>query len=80
MTKIKVIYGTEWCGDCVRSTKYLAEHNVPYKWIDIDSDVDGKRKTIELNKGKARVPTIVFEDGTILVEPTNRELKKKLKE
>ena len=78
MTSIKVIYGTEWCGDCVRSKKFLDENNIPYIWIDIDEDIEAKRKATELNNGKARVPTIVFDDGSLLVEPSNEELKEKL--
>ena len=31
-----------------------------------------------LNKGMERVPTIVFPDGSILVEPTDEELASKL--
>ena len=80
MTKIKVIYGTEWCGDCTRAKKYLDDRGIPYAWIDTDSSAEGAEKIKELNKGKGRVPTIVFEDGSILIEPTNKELKRKLKE
>ena len=31
-----------------------------------------------MNNGKQIVPTIVFDDGTVLVEPTNAELAEKL--
>jgi mycoredoxin len=31
-----------------------------------------------INKGFKSVPTIVFPDGTVLVEPSNAELEKKL--
>ena len=78
MTKIKIIYGTEWCGDCKRSKKLLDEHNVTYQWIDIDFDEDARAKAADLNGGKWKVPTIVFTDGSILIEPSNEELSKKL--
>ncbi len=78
MTVIEVIYGTEWCGDCIRSKKFLDENNISYKWIDTDFDEDAKAKNAELNNGKGRVPTIVFSDGTILVEPSDEELGEKL--
>jgi len=77
MTRIEVIYGNERCGDCKRAKKFLDERGYPYAWIDIDKSAEGKRKVSELS---GRIPTIVFEDGSILVEPTNNELKKKLKE
>ncbi len=78
MVSIKVIYGTEWCGDCKRSKKFLDNHNIPYKWIDIDFDEKAKEKTKELNDGKTKVPTIIFDDDSILVEPSNFELADKL--
>ncbi len=37
MAEIRV-FGAPWCPDCKRSKKFLAEHRVPYDWIDIDQD------------------------------------------
>jgi glutaredoxin-related protein len=42
MADIKV-YGAPWCPDCKRSKKFLAEHRIPYEWIDIDDDTEGLR-------------------------------------
>jgi glutaredoxin-like protein len=78
MVSIKVMYATSWCGDCKRSKRFLDNNNIPYKEIDIDQDEEGRRRTMELNNGKAKVPTIIFDDDSILVEPSNKELAKKL--
>ena len=78
MVTIKVIYGTEWCGDCKRSKRFLDTRNIPYTWVDIDDDKEARVRTMELNNGKAKVPTIVFDDDSILVEPSNFQLAKKL--
>ena len=72
------VYGTPWCPDCRRSKQFLGEQRVPYKWIDIDQDDDGRRYVQQVNEGKQIIPTVVFEDGSILVEPTNAELASKL--
>jgi glutaredoxin-like protein len=72
------VYGTHWCGDCVRSETLLKSRNIPYRWIDIDKDDVARAYVIEVNGGYASVPTIIFADGEILVEPSNRELVKKL--
>ena len=77
MTNIKVIYGNQRCGDCKRAKKFLDERGYSYAWIDIDKSEEGRKKVSELS---GRIPTIIFEDGSILVEPTNKELLKKLKE
>lgn len=78
MVSIKAMYATSWCGDCRRSKRFLDSNNIPYKEIDIDKDKEGRKITMELNKGKAKVPTIVFDDDSILIEPSNKELAEKL--
>ncbi len=73
-----IMYGTSWCGHTRRSRKLLEEYQVPYTWIDIDINLDGRRFVESINHGMRSVPTIVFPDGTILVEPSDRELTRKL--
>ena len=75
--KIKV-YGAPWCPDCKRAKQFLGEQRVPYAWIDVDEDPEGLRFIEQVNNGKHIIPTIVFEDGSVLVEPTNAELAQKL--
>ncbi len=70
-------YGTTWCGDCIRSKAFLDENKVEYEMIDIDKDGKAAKYVEKVNKGNRSVPTIVFEDGSILVEPTNEDLGKK---
>jgi thioredoxin reductase (NADPH) len=72
------VYGAHWCPDCRRSKQFLGEHQIPYNWIDIEQDAEAEAHVIELNGGKRIIPTIVFEDGSHLVEPSNAELATKL--
>ena len=69
-----VLYGTTWCGDCKRSKQFLAEQRVPYTFVDVDADPKGLHVVESQNDGKHIIPTIVFPDGTVLVEPSNAEL------
>src|SRR5919106_1352894 len=79
MTDSKVtVYGAYWCPDCRRSKKFLGEQFIPFRWVDIEQDLAGEAYVLEKNDGKRIIPTIVFEDGSFLVEPTNAELAKKL--
>jgi len=79
MTEPKItLYGAYWCPDCRRSKKFLGEQFVPFKWIDIEQDKEAEAFVVQKNNGKRIIPTIVFEDGSFLVEPTNAELAKKL--
>jgi glutaredoxin-like protein len=77
-SKMIVVYGTTWCSDCKRSMQFLDEQQIPYRWIDIDRDAEAKVYVEKVNEGKRSVPTIVFTDGGILVEPSNDELAEKL--
>jgi len=79
MTDPKVtVYGAYWCPDCRRAKKFLGEQFVPYKWVDIEQDKEAEEYVLKRNDGKRIIPTIVFEDDTFLVEPSNAELAKKL--
>jgi len=69
------MYTTSWCGDCKRSKAFLDEKGVDYDEVDIEKDA---RAAKFVNHGNRSVPTIVFDDGSTLVEPTNEELEKKL--
>ena len=72
------VYGAYWCSDCRRAKKFLGEQFIPYRWVDIEQDLAGEAYVLGKNNGKRIIPTIVFEDGSFLVEPTNAELAKKL--
>lgn len=73
-----IIYGTEWCGDCRRARRLLDQHNIPYQWINIDRDREAERFVLATNGGMRSVPTIVFPDQSMLVEPSSYLLAKKL--
>jgi thioredoxin reductase (NADPH) len=72
------LYGAHWCPDCRRSKQFMGEHQIPYEWVDIEQDKDAEQLVIEKNNGKRIIPTIVFADGSFLVEPSNAELAAKL--
>ncbi len=73
-----VVYGTEWCPDCSRARRLLERNNVAYSWVDVDRERQADAFVRSVNQGKRSVPTIVFPDGSILVEPTNQYLTEKL--
>ncbi len=69
-----VMYGADWCGDCRRAKSVFAEHGVAYQYIDLDAEPDQVSNVLERNDGVRRIPVIVFDDDTHLVEPTNEAL------
>jgi len=76
-TLIKV-YGTTWCGDTRRAKQFLTDHQIDYEWIDIDADKTGEEYVMSVNNGNRSVPTILFPDGSVLVEPSSFELMAKM--
>lgn len=67
-------YATTWCHDCARSKSYLDSRNIPYEYINIDEVPEAAEEVIKINQGMRSVPTIVFPNGEILVEPSDYEL------
>ena len=78
-TKDKIkIYGTNWCGDTRRARQFFADHKIDYEWIDIDQDKTAAEYVKSVNNGCRSVPTILFPDGSLLVEPSSMQLREKL--
>ena len=73
-------YTTDWCGDCVRSKALLNKYNINFNEINVDINEEANEYIKSLQVNQRRIPTIVFEDGTFLVEPSDVELENKLKE
>ncbi len=72
------VYGADWCPDCRRAKRLLDERKVSYQWVDIETNRAGEKFVLETNHGSRTIPTIVFGDGSILVEPSNPQLIAKL--
>jgi mycoredoxin len=72
-----VMYATEYCSDCMRAKKFFEANNIPHLRVGLEGNVDATSFVMQLNRGYRSVPTIVFPDGSILVEPDWEELKAK---
>lgn len=73
-----IVYSTTWCPDCHRAKRFLGEQRIPYVNVDIEKDSEALAYVEQVNKGMRIIPTIVFPDGDILVEPSNAALAEKL--
>jgi mycoredoxin len=73
-----VMYGTTWCPDCQRALRVLQQHGAAFLYVNIEEDATAADYVVQVNNGYRSVPTIVFPDGSILVEPSNAELQAKL--
>jgi len=73
-----IIYGTTWCGTTRRARRVFEEEKIDYVWVDIDTDESAAKYVESVANGFRSVPTIVFPDGSILVEPSTYQLREKL--
>jgi mycoredoxin len=72
-----VMYTTEYCPDCHRAKKFFEVNNIPHLRIGLEGNREATEFVMQVNKGNRSVPTIIFPDGSILVEPSWDELKRK---
>ncbi|GIK10721.1 MAG: NrdH-redoxin [Anaerolineaceae bacterium] len=78
MEKNIIVYGADWCPDCRRTRAFLKRHEVAYEDVNIEENPEAAETVKRINGGNRSIPTIVFPDGSILVEPSNNELAEKL--
>jgi glutaredoxin-like protein len=71
------MYGTSWCPDCRRAKEFFSKHGIEYENVDIDEVTEATPFVKNLNNGKRIIPTIVFPNGELLVEPSDLQLKEK---
>jgi len=72
------LYGADWCSDCKRSKKFLGEQRIQYTYINIEHDQDGQAFVQKVQNGGMSIPTIVFDDESVLIEPSNSQLAAQL--
>ncbi|HUI88966.1 MAG TPA: FAD-dependent oxidoreductase [Anaerolineales bacterium] len=72
------VYGAVWCPDCKRAKQFFGDQRIPYLNVDLDQDPKSIAFIEKINAGKRIIPTILFPDGDILVEPSNAQLAQKL--
>ena len=75
-----VMYTTDICGDCRRAKAFFEANQISFVQIKIEGDPQATKFGAEINHGYHSVPTIVFPDGSVLVEPTWEELRKKFQQ
>jgi len=74
------MYATTWCGDCRMAKRWFDSHDIPYEYINIEEDDSAAEYVRRVNGGMQSVPTIIFPDGSVLVEPSPRQLAAKFQE
>ena len=74
------LYSTPWCGYCVRLKRQLDREGVRYSEVDIEQDPTAEAIVKRANGGNATVPTLVFDDGSALTNPSVKHVLSKLEQ
>jgi mycoredoxin len=72
------MYSTPWCGYCHRLQGQLDREGIAYTVVDIAENPAAADVVMTVNEGNQTVPTLVFEDGSALTNPSLAQIKAKL--
>lgn len=67
------VIGHRWSPEAFQIRDFLARHQVPYHWMDVESDPEAQK----MGEG-AGLPLVVLTDGTRLAQPSRTELAEKI--
>jgi len=74
-----IVYGHVYCPQANLLADALHEHRIPHEWRDvIDGDPRYQGELRALARGHLSVPTVIFPDGMVMVEPRPGEVLRKL--
>jgi mycoredoxin len=72
------MYTTTWCGFCRRLKSQLAREGIEMAEVDIERDPAAAEYVMSVNGGNQTVPTLLFPDGSYLVNPSVAQVKERL--
>jgi mycoredoxin len=72
------MYTTVWCGYCQRLKAQLAREGIAFDEVDIEHDPEAAAFVESVNGGNQTVPTMVFDDGTAMTNPSIGQVKAKV--
>ena len=75
-----IMYTTPWCGYCRNLKKQLARDGIEMAEVDIERDASAAEFVMSVNGGNQTVPTLLFPDGTALVNPSAAQVRSRLAE
>jgi mycoredoxin len=70
-----IVFGHDYCGQSRTLVRALKQKEIEYEWRDIhNGDPAWKDQLRELARGYLSVPTVIFPDGKVMVEPWPEEV------
>ncbi|MFB9413408.1 MULTISPECIES: mycoredoxin [Dactylosporangium] len=72
------MYSTTWCGYCHRLKTQMDREGIQYQVVDIEQNPEAAKFVETVNGGNQTVPTLRFDDGTAMTNPSIVQVKKHL--
>ena len=72
------MYSTTWCGYCRRLKIQLDAAGVPFDEVNIERDPEAAAFVESVNGGNRTVPTVRFDDGSAVTNPSLTQVMAKL--
>jgi thioredoxin reductase (NADPH) len=73
------VLGERWSPRSYELREFLARHQVPFRWLDVEkAERDTEVQSALRALGDARLPAVLFPEGTHLLEPSNAELAERI--
>ena len=80
MSALLTMYTTGWCAFCRRLKGQLARDGITMTEVDIERDPAAADYVMSVNGGNQTVPTVEFPDGSVMVNPSAAQVKKRMAE
>jgi len=73
-----LVYTTATCGHCWTLKRWLKGEHIEFREIEITDDPAAQQLVRTAANGFMSVPTVVFPNGTVLVEPSPAQVRASL--
>jgi len=72
------VVGMRWSAADHAVRDFLSRHRIPYQWLNPDQNPDALGLLKQKGIDDAKLPVVLFGDGTALVQPSSADLARKL--
>ncbi|HTE20841.1 MAG TPA: FAD-dependent oxidoreductase, partial [Armatimonadota bacterium] len=72
------VVGLRWSPRSYAVKDFLGRHQVPYQWMDLETDPEARRLVDGAGSECPHLPVVLFPDGTRLDEPTNLQIAERI--
>ncbi len=77
--KSLIVYGHDYCWQSLLLKQSLRAYHIEHEWRDVlNGDPQYQADVKKLARGYLSVPTVIFPDGTVMVEPMPNQVLNRL--